>query len=409
MRAFASLAAAGLVTVGLSAPVSADPAVVPAADKSVAAAGVYHRWPGRIITVRNTIPGEAGRIAARAVADWNNAGLRTKFKLVKFSRADVVMKLVRRTPCGSAGCADLGYLPGRQSTVWLLGNPSAPQKITDPTWYMTLISHELGHILGLNHTSGSHDLMHPAPRSAVVTTSGKCRQYTRTELKPLRRAYGARMSMKRALRPKTTCRLRPLPGPVPDLRVSGPHDGSVEISWGDARGAASYLVLRGKDGAPCPTAPDSNDAEALPTRGRTAVDWGAQEGATYCYRVFPFSAEGFTKSASAASQTLKATTPRPAPPTVSVQLIPGDTLPYEISVTGWDGDVTYSVGEQGQYSDEVYGGLWPGSPITLYDRPADGKVYLRFWQEVRGYGFGDPIRSAPTDVTVDLPVRDYSG
>jgi Matrixin len=100
-------------------------------------------WPHGIIPIANAAPQYAGALY-RAVRAWNLSGARVRFAYVPRSRAGIVVTTHGPSCKDASGCAYVGYF-GSRDDVWIdphLDEFSAAQ----------VIVHELGHVLGLEHT-----------------------------------------------------------------------------------------------------------------------------------------------------------------------------------------------------------------------------------------------------------------
>lgn len=136
------------------------------------------RWPGPTVSVWNaTSYGAASQSAIRA---WNDAGARIRFvRAASRSAADVVIVYGKLR---QQGRADLGYRPNG-STVWVargLGRRGAA----------IIMSHELGHVLGLRHAYRRCALMEPVVELGAGSFCGTaaCRELWRCLVQPDDRA-----------------------------------------------------------------------------------------------------------------------------------------------------------------------------------------------------------------------------
>ncbi len=144
------------------------------------------RWPGRTITYFDAgpVPGPL----EEAVEIWNESGVRVRFKAVPRSSARVVVIGLGTSNCvGVTGYAQLGYEPGSVAQVELSSCRNRR------TMVITAV-HELGHILGLDHSG---------ERCAVMTASGlsgcrtkdymvQCRTLQADDLRGALKLYGGR-------------------------------------------------------------------------------------------------------------------------------------------------------------------------------------------------------------------------
>lgn len=165
------------------------------------------KWPkGAITYVDKSLDPFAVK---QAVAAWNQSGLKVKFKKVKSARkARVVIQNTKKVPsgCGS-GYGTLGYPgPGRKAFVSILhGTDEAGQGCAWPG-QTEVVTHELGHVLGLTHYMGGCSLMNTSHTNGVAASlcldpnnpddakpgRWRCRLLEPVDLKRMKKMYGGK-------------------------------------------------------------------------------------------------------------------------------------------------------------------------------------------------------------------------
>ncbi|MBC2958914.1 matrixin family metalloprotease [Nocardioides deserti] len=215
----------------------ADDVVVPAATGALQR-WKPRRWPGRTIRYHETLPAKWDWSLDRAVERWNRSGGNIRFVEVPRSKARLTIRY------GNTGGADGVGTLGYQATNYVHLAPFYKQadalRAETRVWVGRLLAHELGHVLGFDHTGGRCSLMYPffdmggCPLLSATPGSYECRWID----KPLLRRFVAWYGGRARLAPRR-CLIEPLPAPLRDVGFSGgqPADGPVRITWRPVSGA----------------------------------------------------------------------------------------------------------------------------------------------------------------------------
>ena len=190
-------------------------------------------WPGTRIRYHETIPRKWDWSLDRAIHHWNSSGGKIKFVEVSKSRAQLV---IRYGPTyGSDGIATIGYQ--YRNFVHLSPAYKRADEL-DPeirVWVGRLFTHELGHVLGFDHTGGQCALMYPVydfglcpPLPEDKPGYYHCRWIDKKLLDRFTRIYGGSPR-----RPAQLCLIEALPGQLHEVRFSGgqTQDKAVRIDW----------------------------------------------------------------------------------------------------------------------------------------------------------------------------------
>ena len=208
-------------------------------------------WPGSKIHYWADLPSRFDWPLKAAIASWNRSGLDMSF--VRTSKAKARLRITIGNTYGADGYATIGY----QGSNWVhlrrglvvpcCGEPPAYTKVVAAH----IIAHELGHVLGLQHTSGC-ELMTPVlelPTCSVMASriGYYSRIVDRAAVKKTVARYGGRTSLAPGASP-----LDPLPPRLRRVAFTGGFDADapVTLSWTPPARAPSgshvlVLVTRG--------------------------------------------------------------------------------------------------------------------------------------------------------------------
>lgn len=217
------------------------------------------RWTTRTIAYRLTAPQYAWSLE-QAVAAWNTSGARVRFVRARTPAAAVLM--IRTRDMTALGTAGFRTARGRILRAQVSVVPEL-----DRFTAALVLTHELGHVLGLDHDDRRCATMNAyldeetsLPVSCSVDVPvGKwfCRLLQSDDLRGAIALYGGRA---RGPRPQPTCFKWAVPPAVETLAAEVPSAGTAALSWTmpASEGVASVEVRRGLDACP-----DRGTGEAL--------------------------------------------------------------------------------------------------------------------------------------------------
>ncbi len=299
VRAASSERAAGLSTTAapdLRTGDLGDDAVVHRLAPGRVAAPRNPTWPRGRITYYETIPAKWQWGLDRAIEAWNGAGAKVRFVKAASPRS----AQVRISYGDTYGADGLGGSYSRGNRIFKgFVHLSPVYKSVDESddeqrvWVGLLLTHELGHVLGFQHTSQTCSLMYPVyyfgecgPLSEGKPGYYQCRWIDPPLLRDLIRRYGGK-----AHRPPTDCPIYPLPAQLEDVQFSGggadAGSGSpVQITWAaPARTAAGTKVrISVWPASSCGREPDSARVDLVGPSATRWTDDRAGKGPA-CYQV----------------------------------------------------------------------------------------------------------------------------
>lgn len=245
-------------------------------------------WKGRTLAYYETIPGKWDWSLSTAVAKWNEAG--GNLKLVPTttrSRADVVISYGNTS--GAAGLATVGATSG----AFVRLNPSYDKADALDAWnrvaVMAVFTHEIGHVLGYQHTTATCSLMR-----AVLDISGcymapaslpgyyRCRTIDPALVVRFVSAYGGK-----AHYPGSYCLVDALPSQLSGVGFSGGVSSPVSVRWAKPTSAPSGSVVqvRAWSAATCGTVPSSAETFKVSPSALAWTDRTAARAGQHCFSV----------------------------------------------------------------------------------------------------------------------------
>lgn len=249
----------------------------------------YRKWPGKTIRYHETIPHKWDWSLDQAIRHWNEAGGGIRF--VESTNAKARLRISYGDTGGADGIGTLGFQ--RSNYVHLSPSYKHADEHAAETrvWVGRLFTHELGHVLGFNHTGGQCSLMYPIydfglcpPLPDNEPGYYNCRWIDQPLLRRFVAMYGGRVR-----RPSTLCLIEALPQPLRDVRFSGgqPDDAPVRVAWKAPSRVSdgTKLWLTVWRSSSCAKAPDTWERRVeVDPRAESWSDPHYGKG-SWCYRV----------------------------------------------------------------------------------------------------------------------------
>lgn len=251
-------------------------------------------WTGRTILYTEAIPSKWDWSLSNAIAKWNSAGGGIQF--VKANNPRKARLTIAYGNIGSAaGLATVGR--SRHASVRLSSRYSGLDSLDahNRVEVLGIFTHELGHVLGFEHTSARCSLMSPVldvDGCGVLPLSMpgfyKCRTIDGALANRFVKVYGGH-----ARYPSAYCPIDPLPVPVTRVAFAGGVSSlegeaptPVTVSWArpSAVPAGSHVEIRSWTANTCGAVPGWADTAYAPVAAGVWQDPQDATGAT-CYRV----------------------------------------------------------------------------------------------------------------------------
>ncbi len=194
---------------------------------------LFHPWRTHVIRYREKLPAKWDWSLQQALSHWNRAGARLKFKPAKKGARANLTIAYGKLP-GKLGLATIGATPRafvHLSKAFKIGVD--PQDGHVRLKVAAVLAHELGHVVGFQHTSypcGLMDSVYVQDCYEAGVSEGyfRCDWVDSRLLRPLVSAYGGK-----AKPGPSECLYAPLPTPIVDVAITGGAiDGQpTTIAW----------------------------------------------------------------------------------------------------------------------------------------------------------------------------------
>jgi hypothetical protein len=279
-----------------------------------------YRWPSRTITYHDATGKEYKKNVAEAAAAWNKSGTKARWKKAPKSRARVQIRVNKSIP--SAGLAT--YFGRQRGLIQIQpGMKKLRESKAEGEWVATTImTHEMGHIMGLDHETRKCAVMQPAIGIGCPGPKDpwqyRCRVLEPDDVRGGVALFGGKVGK---VGPEFCDSSSPPPAATDVTAVlvdesfgeeDEAHRAGVRVSWTTPRSGEPQEIRVLRRQGTCPAAPDDKAAKQVGWESASAGqeqsivdDTGFPGSGSYCYAVFVVGA--FNRPSKAATATYEHT------------------------------------------------------------------------------------------------------
>lgn len=245
-------------------------------------------WNGKRILYTESIPAKWDWSLNTAIAKWNNTGGRIKFvRTIKTRKAK--LRITVGNIGGAAGMATVGRRKRASVRLSSVYNNVDALDARNRVQVMGIFTHELGHVLGFEHTSARCSLMSPVldvdgcqVLPATMPGYYKCRTIDGALAARFVKVYGGR-----ARSPGVNCSIDRLPSAVSRVDFAGGASDPVTVRWAQPASvpAGSRMEIRSWSADTCGSVPVTAGTHYAAVSAGVWQDTQAEPTGPTCYRV----------------------------------------------------------------------------------------------------------------------------